>query len=149
MSNSHTPVCESAPTFGPASAFQIEGRVLRFGTNENEVAVYRNGKWVCRSGTFTVLESETPVVVRFEDERVWRPSVHGPFTSLQIANGAIRHGPGFVRVLAEFDEPTESWMVGVDGESYACVVLARPPQPQRRGMPLAPAGLDLPAEACS
>jgi hypothetical protein len=117
---------------GPASAFQIEGRLLRFGLHDDDVAVYRDGKWTCQGCTFTVLESEVPSIVRFEDEGVWRPSVHGPFAALQISCGEIRTGPEFKRVLARFDEETARWIVCSEGEAYSTVVLARPPRPVPR-----------------
>jgi hypothetical protein len=121
-----------ARLLGPASAFQIEGRTLRFGVHDDEVALYRDGKWTCQGCTFTVLEVEVPTVVRFEDEHVWRPSVHGPFAALQISSGTIRHGPGFQKVLARFDEKTTSWTVCTEGEAYSTIVLARPPKPAPR-----------------
>jgi hypothetical protein len=116
---------------GPASAFQIEGRLLRFGLHDDEVAVYRDGKWTCQGCAFTVLECEVPIVVYFEDESAWRPSVHGPFTGLQISCGEIRHGQ---KVLARFDEATANWIVGSEGEAYSTAVLARPPKPAPRGL---------------
>lgn len=132
MSTSDQLSSDGPRLLGPASAFQIEGRSLRFGRHENEVAVYRDGKWRCQGGTFTVLESEIPIVVCFEDEGVWRPSVHGPFAALQISCGEIRIGAEFKKVLARFDEETANWIVCSEGEAYSTVVLARPPKPAPR-----------------
>jgi len=128
MSDSH----DDARVLGPASAFQIEGRLLRFGPHDGEVAVYQDGRWHCQGTSFTVLECAEPSVVCFEDDSAWRPSVHGPFAALQIANGTIRHGADFEKVLARFDEEAACWIVDADGEAYSTVVLARPPRPLSR-----------------
>jgi hypothetical protein len=130
---------DEARVLGPASAFQIEGRSLRFGPQDDEVAVYRDGTWTCQGGSFRVLECEVPTVVRFEDESVWRPSIHGPFAAVQISGGTIRHGADFQKVLARFDEETATWIVGSEGEAYSTVVLAHPPRPLRRARPQTPA----------
>lgn len=114
------------------SAFQIEGRVLRFGIGPDDVAVLRDGRWECQGRSFAVLECHVPTLVCFEDDEAWRPSVHGPFPAVQIAEGTIRWGADFCKKVAYFDEQTERWVVSAGGETFATVVLTPPPQPVRR-----------------
>jgi hypothetical protein len=92
------------------------------------MAVYREGKWHCGDRVFTVIECEVPTMVEFEDDATWRPVSRGPFEALRIVNATLRYGPGFKKVLAEFDEASECWCIHPEREFYSTILLV-PPRP--------------------
>ena len=126
--NSLTPTISKPSILGPACRFRIEGRTLCLGPKNDEMAIYREGRWHFAGRAFAILESEVPTLVHFEDDGVWRSSGFGPFAGVRIAGGRISHGPQFNKVLATFEEGSDSWRVESSGEHYSGVVLVPAPR---------------------
>lgn len=108
---------------GPAPRFRLEGRSLQLGPRNDEVAVYRDGHWHSDGRTFTVLESESPTLLRFEANGA-APEVRGPFGAVQVSEGVIRAGHATKQVLAVLDEHTGLWRLSPGWKGYSAVVLA-------------------------
>ena len=118
------PVSRQIQTVGPAPYFRITGDDLRAGPNDAVVATYRNGVWTLDGDSFLTIASEAPAAIRFEGTGPPQGSTYGPYERLRVVDGAIRHGPNAIELLARLDEQTQAWYVYAEQKNYPFVVLA-------------------------
>src|SRR5262249_30521698 len=109
----------SVPRLGPAPYFRLVGDSLRAGPEDTEVGCYRNGRWQVRGHAFLTLTTQGPAVVRFESG-----GTYGPFPSVEVLAGTLWHGAKADRLLASYDEESDSWFSYPDGHHFPPVVLS-------------------------
>jgi hypothetical protein len=120
------PVSHQVQTVGPAPYFRITGDDLRAGPNDAVVATYRNGVWTVNGDSYLTIATESPTAIRFEGNGTPSPSQYGPFERLRVVDGAIRHGPNAIELLARLDEAKQAWYVYAEQKNYSIAVLAKP-----------------------
>jgi hypothetical protein len=118
------PVSRQVQVVGPAPYFRISGDDLRAGPSDAIVATYRNGVWTLEGDSFLTIAAEVPAAIRFEDNGNPGGSSYGPYERLRVVDGAIRHGPNAIELLARLDERTQAWYVYAEQKNYPFVVLA-------------------------
>jgi hypothetical protein len=120
------PVSRQVHVVGPAPYFRLTGDDLRAGPNDTIVATYSNGVWSVEGATFLTIAVEDPTALRFEENGNGHASAaqYGPYDQLRVVDGAIRHGPNAIELLARLDETTQAWYVYPEQKNYRIVVLA-------------------------
>jgi hypothetical protein len=119
------PASREVLSVGPAPYFVVRGGELLAGPGEEPVGHYQDGLWHAGGRSFTAVTPDAPTAVRFEanggescvEER-------GPFEHVKLIDGAIRHGPRLGRLLAKFDEGSQSWVVYPGRKTCHTAVLA-------------------------
>jgi hypothetical protein len=117
------PVSRQIQLVGPAPYFRLSGDDLRAGPTDAVVATYRNGVWTLDGDSFLTIAAEEPTALRFEEEGDGA-TLYGPYERLRVVDGAIRHGPNAVELLARLDESTQAWYVYAEQKNYRIVILA-------------------------
>jgi hypothetical protein len=120
------PVSHQVQTVGPAPYFRITGDDLRAGPHDTIVATYRNGIWTVNGDSYLTIATESSMAVRFEGNGDPGPSRYGPLERVRVVDGAIRHGPNAIELLARLDEAKQAWYVYAEQKDYPIAVLALP-----------------------
>ena len=120
------PVSRQVQIVGPAPYFRLSGDDLRAGPSDAVVATYRNGVWTLDGESYLTIAAEAPAAIRFEGNGNSGSggTTYGPFERLRVVDGAIRHGPNAVELLARLDEETQAWYVYAEQKNYSVVILA-------------------------
>jgi hypothetical protein len=120
------PVSRQIQLVGPAPYFRLTGDDLRAGPNDTVIATYRNGIWTLDGDSFLTIAADEPTAIHFEDKGPDNPVAarYGPYELLRVVDGAIRHGPNAIELLARLDERTQAWYVYAEQKNYPFVVLA-------------------------
>ncbi len=72
---------------------------------------------------FLTIGADLPTRVRFETNGDG-PADYGPFERLKVVDGAIRHGPNAVELLARLDEGARLWYVYAEQKHCPAAVLS-------------------------
>ncbi len=120
------PVSRQIQMVGPAPYFRLTGDDLRAGPNEAVVATYRNGVWMLEGDSYLTIACEATAALRCASNGQPEELVCGPFERLRVVDGAIRHGPNGIELLARLDEGTQAWYVYAAQRNYREAVLALP-----------------------
>ncbi len=117
------PVSRQIQLVGPAPYFRLTGDDLRAGPSDAVVATYRNGIWTLDGDSYLTIAAEDATAIRFEGNGNGG-SLYGPYDRLRVVDGAIRHGPNAIELLARLDEGTQAWYVYAEQKNYPVVILA-------------------------
>ena len=120
------PISNQIHMVGPAPYFRISGDDVRVGPNDAVVATYRNGIWTLDGTSFLTITVEVTAAIRFEGNGDPDGMSYGPFECLRVVDGAIRHGPNAIELLARLDEGTQAWYVYAEQRNYRVAILALP-----------------------
>jgi hypothetical protein len=115
---------------GPASHFTVRGHRLLAGSEDHEVGFYQDGLWHVGNHSFTAIKARCPIILCFHDKDASAAvQTLGPFEHVGLVDGAIRHGPKLGRLLAKYDDATQTWLVYRNHHRCGTIVL-RPAQEQ-------------------
>src|SRR5690242_18016679 len=118
------PASRQTISVGPASHFTVRGNRLLAGADEEEIGFYQDGLWHVEGHSFTSIKPHSPIIIYFQDNATSDPSATlGPFEDAGLVDGAIRHGPRLGRLLAKFEEDTQTWLVIPSQKKFAAAVL--------------------------
>jgi hypothetical protein len=117
------PVSQQIRRLGPAPYFRITAENLFAGTEEAAIGTYQNGVWTVDGDVFLTIAADAPARVRFEGNG-GGPADYGPFEHLKVVDGAIRHGPNSVELLARLDEGARLWYVYAEQKHCPTAVLS-------------------------
>jgi hypothetical protein len=120
------PLSRKSHRIGPAPYFRIIGRSLRAGPEDQEVGFYEQGMWHIGGESYITATTDAPIIVHFEGEENSPSPAHGPLESVKLVDGAIRHGPQLMHVLARYDEGAQAWYSYPDQLEHSTAVLAAP-----------------------
>jgi hypothetical protein len=93
----------------PAPYVRIHGRWLCVGPNDERVAEHRDRQWVRGKFHHVTLSIDESIQICFETPGDPVLSF-GPFEKLRLTDGIMRAGSAN-RMLAHFDEASETWLV--------------------------------------
>jgi hypothetical protein len=106
------PASRDVLSVGPAPYFVVRGSALLAGPDEKPVGFYEDGLWHVAGRSFTAVRPDVPTAVDFQDNGSSScAESRGPFEHVSLVDGAIRHGPRLGRLLAKFDEESQTWLV--------------------------------------
>jgi hypothetical protein len=120
------PVSHQVQVVGPAPYFRITGDDLRAGPSDVIIATYRNGIWTLDGDSYLTIAAEATIAVRFEGNGNPGSPLYGPYERLRVVDGAIRHGPNAVELLARLDEGKQAWYVYAEQKDYPSAVIELP-----------------------
>jgi hypothetical protein len=104
------PINQQMRRVGPAPYYRLTGDTLFAGPDDRVIAMYQNGLWVVESEVFLTIVADHPIRVRFERDGNHTVD-YGPFERFKVVDGAIRHGPNAVELLARLDDAAQLWYV--------------------------------------
>jgi hypothetical protein len=106
------PASREVLSVGPAPYFVVRGAALLAGPGEEPVGFYEDGLWHAAGRSFTAIRPDGPTAVQFQENGSRGHSdTLGPFENVMLVDGAIRHGPRLGRLLAKFDDESQTWLV--------------------------------------
>ncbi len=116
------PVNQQIRRVGPAPYFRITGDTLLAGPDERIIGTYENGVWAVENDVFLIIGADHPTKVRFESNGE-SCADYGPFERLKVVDGAIRHGPNAIELLARLDDQAQLWYVYAEQKYCPAAVL--------------------------
>ena len=117
------PVSQQVRRIGPAPYFRLKADTLVSGPDDVVIGTYQNGVWTVNGDVFLTLAADAPARVRFEGNGSGNHDF-GPFERLKVVDGAIRHGPNAVELLARLDEEKQAWYVYSEQKNYPVAIVA-------------------------
>lgn len=108
---------------GPAPWFLIQGGSLRQGPQGHEVASLQVLLWQTPGHPFHFFRTGDATRVAFLDDQGISAGPQGPFSGITVLHNGLWQGPGLCLLLAQLDEPLQSWLVFADNRHYPSVVI--------------------------
>jgi hypothetical protein len=111
----------------PVSFLRVSANALQTGPDLETVASFRDGQWASQRATptvFPVLRIAGPVTLSFEEGEL--SETYGPFDSVLLISGLLRHGEEPNAILARLDHASGCWEVGSERRRYGTLVLEAP-----------------------
>jgi hypothetical protein len=115
------PLTGDRAEFGPVAFLRIHDNSLQDESQTEAIARFSQGQWQTPGKTYALLHVDGPVMASFEDGE--HSESYGPFESVLIVAGLLRHGPDANAILARLDQESGSWTVGWEQRRYPTLVL--------------------------
>lgn len=110
-------------TTEPVAYLHSSGKTLFGEPGDRLVATHENKLWRVGEAIFASITIPAAVNVCFENPETGQKANYGPFEQLRLTDGDMQAGSQFDRVIAQFSDSKQGWVLSGGSETMADVVI--------------------------